>query len=182
MKESDEKLIHLSQKASDPFQFLAKFISNERVSCCERILGLNRIPVTQDASASAYQIMSYLLLNVELGMRTNLLPSPSQEIQDLYMCLKDELLEFLHSKLNTSKYAIIAPMLTRKLCKRLFMPLIYGKTVITMASDIRDEYGSLLSYKDHFLIAQLCHEFWKSKYPEFHEIDKPNWLVLFSQG
>lgn len=122
--------------------------------------------MTKDASASAYQIMSYLLLNAELGRRTNLLPSDKLEIQEKYLCLKDELQEFLHERLDNNKYAIIESRLTRKLIKRLFMPLIYGKTVITMASDIREVYGSLLSFKDHFYIAQLCHEFLKMKYPD----------------
>ena len=44
----------------------------------ESIFGLYRVP--QDASASAYQIMSYLLLNEEMGRRTNLLPSPDEPI------------------------------------------------------------------------------------------------------
>lgn len=168
VQNSDEKFINLAQQASDPFQFISKYLSIDRVNVItnERILGLNRVPVTQDASASAYQIMSYLLLNAELGRRTNLLPSPEKEIQDFYLCLTNELKEFLYSILDNNKYAIIESRLTRKLIKRLFMPLIYGKSVITMASDIRDVYGSLLSYKDHFLIAQLCYEFWKIKYPD----------------
>lgn len=169
--ESDNSLIHLAQKASDPFQFIAKVLSNERVTDIDRIRGLNRIPVTQDASASAYQIMSYLLLNAEMGRRTNLIPSPERDIQDLYQCLKDELLEFLHSRLD-SKYAIIESRLTRKLVKQLFMPLIYGKTVITMASDIREAYGSLLKPKDYYHIAQLCHEFWINKYPDIANLMK----------
>lgn len=164
--ESDESLINSALQASDPFQFIAKVISCDRVSDQERIRGLNRVPVTQDASASAYQIMSYMLLNKEMGIRTNLLPSPEGQIQDFYMFLKDELQVFLHSRLDTNKYAILESRLTRKLVKVLFMPLIYGKTVITMASDIREVYGSLLSFKDAFYIAQLCHEFWKKKYPD----------------
>lgn len=165
MNKSNESLINSALQASDPFQFIAKVISNENVSDAERIQGLNRVPVTQDASASAYQIMSYFLLNKELGMRTNLLPSPEPQIQDFYFFLKEELQEFFHSKLDTNKYAIIQSLLTRKLVKVLFMPLIYGKTVIAMASDIREVYGSLLSFKDSFYIAQLCHQFLITKYP-----------------
>ena len=164
--ESDKSLINLARQASDPFQFLGKVLSNERVTYDERISGLNRVPVTQDASASAYQIMSYLLLNAEMGRRTNLLPSHENVIQDLYSCLKDELHEFLHSRLDNNKYSIIESRLTRKLVKQLFMPLIYGKTVITMASDIRGVYGSLLSINDYYIIAQLCNEYWRKKYPD----------------
>ncbi|CAK9168447.1 unnamed protein product, partial [Ilex paraguariensis] len=78
MIESEESFIHLALQASDPFQFLAKVLSNERVSDLERIRGLNRVPATQDASASAYQIRSYLLLNAEMGRRMNLLPPPEK--------------------------------------------------------------------------------------------------------
>ena len=59
MIESDKSLIHLALKASGPFQFIAKVLSNERTDI--RISDLNSIPVNQDASASAYQIMSYLV-------------------------------------------------------------------------------------------------------------------------
>lgn len=176
IKKSDDPFFHFVQQASDPFQFLAKYISNDRVTPSERIKGLNKVPVTQDASASAYQIMSYLLLNAELGRRTNLLPSPEKEIQDIYISLKDEFQEFLNSRLDNKKFAIIESRLTRKLIKQLFMPLIYGKTVMSMSSDIHEVYGSLLSYKDNFLIAQLSYEFWKRKYP-----DIDNFMKLLNQ-
>jgi DNA-directed RNA polymerase len=166
---SDESLIDFARNASDPFQFLAKVLSNERV--CD-LSYLNRVPVTQDASASAYQIMSYLLLNAQMGRRTNLLPSPQNGIQDLYLCLKDELQEFFHERLDKNKYAIIESQLTRNLVKQIFMPLIYGKTVHTMADDIRKFYGSLLSFKDNYNIAALCHLFWREKYPDISNLMK----------
>ncbi|KAH9304471.1 hypothetical protein KI387_008875, partial [Taxus chinensis] len=171
MIESDDSLIHLALKASDPFQFIDKVLSNERVTDIDRIHGLNSIPMTQDASTSAYQIMSYLLLNTEMGRGTNLISSPERDIQDLYKCLKDELLEFLLSRLD-SKYAIIESRLTRNLAKHLFMPLIYGKTVITMASDIREAYGPLLRPKDYYHIAKIFHEFWINKYLDIANLMK----------
>ena len=170
MIESDKSLIHLALKASDPYQFIAKVLFNERTDI--RICGLNSIPVNQDASASAYQIMSYLLLNVEMGRLTNLIPSPEKEIQDLYMCLKNELKEFLHSRLDDNMFSIIESGLTRKIVKLLFMPLIYGKTVIAMADDIREAYGELLRRKDHYHIAKLCYEFWINKYPDIANLMK----------
>lgn len=170
-KWSDEKLIHLVQQASDPFQFLSKYLSNDRVINLDIIMGLNSVPVTQDASASAYQIMSYLLLNSELGRRTNLLPTSSElVIQDLYLCFKDELQVFLHSRLDKNKYSIIESR--RKFIKQLFMPLIYGKTLIAMANDIRTVYGSLLSPQDHYGLAKLCHSFWIMKYPDIANLMK----------
>ena len=80
--------------------------------------------------------------------------------------MKDELHEFLHSRLDNTKYAIMESPLMINMVKRLFMPLIYGKTVIIMASDIHECYGSLLNFKDYYPIAQLCHEFWRNKYPD----------------
>lgn len=170
MSESDECLINSAQQASDPFQFIAKLLCNERVSYTERIKGLNMIPVTKDAAASAYQIISFLLLNKEIAILTNLLPSSQNEeslkIQDLYLNLKDELLVFLSSRLEYNKYTIIESLLTRKLVKALFMPLIYGKTIRTMIHDIREVYGLLLSYQDTEQMGKLCLEFWKNKYPD----------------
>ena len=112
MSESDRSLIYFVLQASDPFQFLSYVLSNERVSAIERLCGLNRVLVTQDASVSAYQIMSYLLLNAEMGRLTNLLPSPDNEIQDLYSRLRDELNKLLHNIYDEKKYALIEYHLT----------------------------------------------------------------------
>lgn len=168
----DKVLIDFAVQASDPFQFLSKILSNDRVTPKDRIIGLSKVPVTQDASASAYQIMSYFLLNTEMARRTNLIPSPSNEIQDLYSCLKDEIMVFLHSRLDNEKYAIIKSLLTRKLVKQVFMPLIYGKTIITVTKDISDAYGGLLSFKDYYQIALLFQVFWKNKYPDIVNLMK----------
>ena len=161
LKESVFSLMNFAVQGSNPFQFLAYVLSNERVSD-----NIDRVPVTQDASASAYQIMSYLLLNKSMGRLTNLLPSPDNQIQDLYAVLREELRKVLRVIYDDNRYAIIESGLTRKLIKTLFMPLIYGKTVLTMASDIRECYGSLLGSKDHFDMARSCHDFWVSKYPD----------------
>lgn len=150
MFDSDESLMKLAVEASDPFQFIAK--------CKNSLVGdYHHVPVTQDASASAYQIMSYLLLNKEMARLTNLLPfitaDNQSQIQDVYACLLKELQHFLLRKLDAELYTIILSKLTRKLIKGLFMPLIYGKTVLSMAQDIRFHYGSILSNKDCFLLA-----------------------------
>lgn len=139
----------------------------------ERINGLGRVPVTQDASASAYQIMSYLLLNKDMARRTNLLPSPDKnEIRDLYLSLRGKFLCFLRDNLDTDKYSIVESRLSRQIIKKLFMPLIYGKTLIAMANDIREEYGSLLSGKDHYNIAKLSLDFWTREYPDIANLMK----------
>lgn len=48
------------------------------------------LPITQDASASAYQIISYFLMDESLAIRTNLMPSLDGEIQDIYSYFLEE--------------------------------------------------------------------------------------------
>jgi len=140
---SDDSLICFAKEASDPFQFIAK------VLCYDDVHEYDRLPISQDAAASAYQIMSYFLLHEEMARKTNLIPHPDGKIQDVYQYLLKEFQSFLHHQiLEKSKMEIIESKLDRKLIKRLFMPLIYGKTVISMNEDIRDKYEDLLSQKD----------------------------------
>lgn len=153
MYASDKSLIQLAAQASDPFLFLSKILS------LEDVINYHKIPVSQDASASAYQIMSYLLLNLGIGRKPNLIPSSVGKIQDMYMSLMEDLKIFLKDRLNDSMYnsQLILSLITRKLVKSLFMPLVYGKTVYSMAQDIRKtEKGSLLSIKESYEIAVHC--------------------------
>ncbi|WOL04761.1 hypothetical protein Cni_G13483 [Canna indica] len=139
---SDESLISFAKDASDPFQFIAYALCNDGVP------EYHRIPITQDAAASAYQIMSYFLLNEEMARRTNLIPHPDGKIQDVYTYLLQDLKEFMHHQINDQlKMEIIESKLDRKLIKRLFMPLIYGKTLISMEKDIRETYD-IKCFKD----------------------------------
>lgn len=164
---SNESLISFAKGASDPFQFIAK------VLCHDNVHEYDRLPITQDAAASAYQIMSYLLLNEEMARKTNLIPHPDGKIQDVYMYLLNEFKEFLHHQINDKfKMDIIESKLDRKLIKRLFMPLIYGKTLISMDNDIREKYGQLLSRKDSYNLAKLSNEFWNHKYPDIVNLMK----------
>ncbi|KAK7296945.1 hypothetical protein VNO77_46290 [Canavalia gladiata] len=63
-------LIRFSQDAKRGFQFLSHM-----VSLVIHDKNDNSIPIIQDASASAYQIISNLLLDETLAMKTNLIPS-----------------------------------------------------------------------------------------------------------
>lgn len=53
---------------------------------------LSKVPITQDASASAYQIMGYFLLDQDVSRQT---PSKDGLIQDVYASLKDSVLIYL---------------------------------------------------------------------------------------
>jgi hypothetical protein len=53
------------------------------------------VPITQDASASAYQIVLYLLLNEELAMRTNLIKSPDKKRNSIYTDIKSSSMNIL---------------------------------------------------------------------------------------
>lgn len=156
---SDESLICFSKGASDPYQFLAKALSYDTEYM--------NVPISQDATASAYQIMSYFLLNEDMAMRTNLIPHPDGQIQDVYTYLLHDLKLFLQRRLNDPfKMEIIESKLDRKLIKSLFMPLIYGKTLNSMVKDIRLQFGELLSTEDSYKVAKHCNEFMKEKYPD----------------
>lgn len=168
---NDDSFINFAKGASDPFQFMAKALCNDGG------LEYNKIPITQDATASAYQIMSYLLLNEDMAKRTNLIPHPSGKIQDVYTCILRDFKEYLNSRLNDNKKRdIIESKLNRKLIKSLFMPLIYGKTVNAMELDIKEAYGQLLSREDSRKIASLSNEFFKDTYPDIANLMK---LITF---
>lgn len=117
--------------------------------------------------------MSYLLLNEEMARLTNLIANPDGKIYDVYMCLLREFKEFLvHQNYDKAMMHIIESKLDRKLIKTLLMPLIYGKTLISMAEDIRGQYGQLLRQKECYNLAQLCYDFWKKKYSDIANLMK----------
>lgn len=166
---SDESLITIAKDANDPFQFISKVLSIDT----DVVLQQNCIPITQDASASAYQIMSYLLLNEEMARRTNLIPHPDGTIQDVYTYIVQDLKVFLQHRINDPfKMNIIESKLDRKLIKQLFMPMIYGKTMNSMTNDILNKYGKLISRKDAYELAKSSKELWSLKYPDIVNIMK----------
>jgi len=75
------------QKHLRPFKYLSHLVhSNEALP--DKI---TMLPISMDASSSAYQIMSYLLLKNDLAERTNLIRRKSKEkIFDLYSSLMVE--------------------------------------------------------------------------------------------
>lgn len=99
------------------------------------------IPVTQDASSSAYQIMSDFLLDVDLA---KLIPSDGK-IKDIDSYLLEELKQFLQDQVDPTIYQIVCSHLTRQLVKAILMP---GQTVISMARDIHDALTFLLTRQE----------------------------------
>ena len=147
-------------KAKHPFQFFSHLPS---------LFDLNidaGIPITQDASASAYQIMSYFLLNETLAKRTNLIPSEDGKIQDVYSFLLEELKEFMKDEMDKNLSTIVCDHLTRKLVKGIFMPIIYGKTLMSTASDIKEHLSHFLTHKECFEVASACFQFWRKRYSD----------------
>ena len=90
--DSTTSLIEFSKNASDPFQFLSKVLIHKDNDFLNRY---STVPISQDASASAYQIMSYFLLNPYLALLTNLLPNFNKETNELII----EDIYFWHHKM-----------------------------------------------------------------------------------
>lgn len=87
-----------------------------------------------DASSSAYQIMSYFLVNHDLAKKTNLLTSEDEKelIRDLYSDLLIEFQSCISDLIEdeAAKVALVKNKLTRNLFKSVFMPLVYGKNIV----------------------------------------------------
>jgi DNA-directed RNA polymerase len=168
---SDESLIQLAVSASDPYQFISKVLCIEGGKTDPR-----RIPITQDASASAYQLMSFFLLDKEIAKHTNLIPASyvyDQKINDIYTFFLEEIQVYLHNKMTENLLKVICPRLTRKLIKVLFMPLIYGKTVSAMSDDIfnhfstivETEFSQLLGRGESTIVAFHMNKFFQDRFP-----------------
>jgi DNA-directed RNA polymerase len=161
----DESLIQFAVDASNPFQFLSKVICFRKDS----VIGLEQIPICQDASASAYQIMSLFLLDHKIAEETNLIYS-GDYIRDIYGYFLEEYKIYMVSQKKTSDDSslikIISERLTRNLIKSLFMPLIYGKSVLSMANDIHTHYNTILSQKECMVLASDINTFFKEKFPD----------------
>ncbi|XP_073279515.1 probable DNA-directed RNA polymerase [Primulina huaijiensis] len=151
-------LLKVAYKAKRYFQFLANILSNK--------IDLANYPLTQDASASAYQIMSYFLLDESMAMRTNLIPHPSGEIQDVYSYMLKEIQEYIKAELGDSNLSqTVNDKLTRKIAKGIFMLIIYGKTLMSTACDLKNSLSSVITSKECFMVASIYFKFWKAKYP-----------------
>ncbi|KAE9444857.1 hypothetical protein C3L33_23245, partial [Rhododendron williamsianum] len=109
--------------------------------------------------------MSYFLLDDSLATRTNLIPSSDGNIQDIYSFMLDELKEFMNAELDKNLSGIVCDHLTRKLVKGIFMPIIYGKTLMSTAGDLKDQLSHYITHQECFTVASVCFKFFRMKYP-----------------
>ncbi|KAG6621672.1 hypothetical protein I3842_Q008800, partial [Carya illinoinensis] len=159
LSQSDEVFMY-DREAKRPFQFHAHIMALNS----KNMKLITSIPFTQDASASAYQIMSYFLLDDPLAWRTNLIPGG--KIQDVYSYILEDLKVFIMAEMENKNLAtIVCNQLTRKLVKGIFMPMIYGKTLMSTASDIKDHLSHFITHKESFEVASVCFKFWRTQFP-----------------
>ena len=161
MEDMCNKPYEYACQAKRTFQFLANIIAfrNEDSNV------IARTPMTQDASASAYQLMSYFLLDESIARKTNLIPPQGNNtINDIYQYMLCELKEFLPNELDGNLSKVVCDLLTRKIVKGLFMPIIYGKTLMSTAHDLKSHLSDYVTHKECFDIAKACFKFWRKKY------------------
>lgn len=162
MSQMGENPIYFARYAKHRFQFLAKIIG----LAVNKTDVLMNTPITQDTSVSAYQIMSYFLLDDTLAKRTNLIPSSDGKIQDIYSFLLEELKEFLKEEIdNKSLSNTVFHVLTRKTVKNIFMSIIYGKTIMSTTMDLKENLSHYITCTDCCDVAKACFMFWKQRYP-----------------
>lgn len=114
--ENYAKLIAKARSAKRPFQFLGNllgFFSNKNI--------IKTTPIVQDASASAYQIMSDFLLNETMAERTNLISNKDNKINYVSSFILEDLLKFLKVELDKDLSSLVCKYLTRKIVKSLFI-------------------------------------------------------------
>lgn len=170
----DSDLMDFAADARDPFQFLSKVVTLR--SSSSKVTE-SQLPITQDASASAYQIISYFMLDFELAKYTNLLPAKAKDddaprINDIYDFFVAELQEYFkgcEQRKIIKDYAFIisyvSPRLNRDLVKSLLMPLVYGKTAYSMADNLYNELNDLLNKKECLELASHIDAFFKKRFP-----------------
>ena len=162
--ENISKEMYILSNAREPFQFLSKIIA---ILAGKKISPL-QIPITQDASASAYQLISYFLLDKDLAMKTNLIPYINIYgeilISDIYNHFLEEVKNHLMEKLEPKLSEIVCSRLNRKLIKSIFMPLVYGKTPYSISSDIFKHYSTLINKLEALTITSSIIGYFNNKY------------------
>jgi DNA-directed RNA polymerase len=168
----DESVFDYAQHAKKPFQFLASC----QAALCGDIYTMKHIPITQDASASAYQILSYFLVDGKMGYYTNILTGLRTEenakIHDIYENMLAELIKYVDNlpDCDPSVVSVIKNSFDRNTIKQIYMPLIYGKTTNSIFHDITAKMTERWDKLTILPIVDVCHKFWTSHYNEINNL------------
>jgi DNA-directed RNA polymerase len=186
---NEEEFFRMVSRAKKPFQYLSTIpvAREEEYYKC--------VPITQDASSSAYQIMSFLLLDRTMAINTNLISvNGVDKIFDIYTTMQENLIKYVDSfpeeyidgdkmEVSPELKRVVREHFDRKLVKSIFMPLIYGKTLNSTANDLRNALPKWLTKNDSFTLAELCFDFWRENYSNMNclinLIKNIGWLVSF---
>lgn len=198
--------------ARNPFQYMA---------CCQLIVTfqkvrdgrdnawyyIQRFPHQLDASASAYQLISYFLGDLQMAQNTNLIPDPPDQIHDIYMAIEKGLKEYflsLQTMMQTRKqgeieekqqghasknekdcyeleYAFlekiepkilgwVSTFFDRCIVKKIFMPIVYGKSIFSTSKDLDEKIGRYLTSKEVGVVSRICYLYWGKVYSDMKSL------------
>lgn len=158
----------LAKKSKRPLQFFSNVLLFYYYKC--NFISLtelcNAVPVTQDASASAYQLMAYFLLDEEMAVKTNLFKTNGL-IHDVYDYIKSNFIIYLKKSLlneNAPLCNILDRIITRSIVKKIFMPMIYGKTLNSTSKDLITSLSQDVLATECVKLSTLCFKFWKDHF------------------
>jgi len=158
-------VVELSRNSKNPYQIISHVMFLNSSKFASRV---HTIPISMDASSSAYQIMSYFLVNHDLAKKTNLLTSEDEKelIRDLYSDLLIEFQSCISDLIEDEELvALVKNKLTRNLFKSVFMPLVYGKTEYSAKTDVFKALDRTLTKSDANKLTKAMYQFWDIKFP-----------------
>jgi len=126
-------------EADKPFQFLAwafEFRQYQRLGTKFH----SRIPIAMDGSNNGLQIMSLLLRDKDLAVKTNVLPSDVP--QDIYQLIADKVVKTLQKNPETESLNLLRYGVDRKLLKKAILVVPYGGSFTTLLGIIQNEIYS----------------------------------------
>ena len=184
-----------------PFQYISSCISLKTYADTGDLSVLRYTPVSQDASASAYQMMSYFLLDIDYGIHTNLLKKTNTDgryIRDIYEFMRGCLINYLiaeekielaiklltpNEKDQESVLAKIVSIFDRNVVKKMFMPMMYGKTDYTLKKDVEDLLKGKSDSEGINLISKHISTYWKVNFGKMKDLmDLINYVSWFGAG
>lgn len=174
--------------ARHPFQYLSACVT--WFNCVNNVNSDDMLctPLSQDASASAYQMLSYFLLDIDMGIHTNLITDSSMEnpqIRDIYDFMLSNLITHIEEaeavrmadsvcsgveSEDRSVSGLVRELFDRNIVKQLFMPKVYGKQDYTVLRDLNAKLSKYMPYEDIVSISNHCSEFWKDNFAKLIQL------------